>query len=277
MKRRNFLFAGALGLGSACLLAPCRAYAASSIRKPEGRSGQWGDLIVRFVLEGEPPKPRPINVTVDCDYCGVKSKLYEERLVVNPKDLGIAWVAGWLSTRPAGTLTMHSCYAKNEKGEVQLNSTNCRIDPHVQALRTTQTLLVRNTDPIRDGIKIDPFMNQPVNIMMGPKSELRLKFRMVEPMPAHVACPVHPWESGWLVIKDHPYVGIADPSGRMVIKNLPVGKWSFQFWHESCGFVAKVKLNGSPTLWLRGRLTVEVKPGINDLGEVHIGRKAFRV
>jgi len=277
MKRRDFILATASGLGAARWLKSAEAYDHESAKKEEGHAGKWGDLTVRFVLDGEAPKPKPIKVTVDCDYCGTKTKLYEERLVVDPKSLGIAWVVGWLATRRGKRPPIHPSYAKEEKGEVRLNSTNCRIDPHVQAMRTSQTLHVFNTDPIRDGIKIDPFMNQPINMMMGPKSDLRLKFRIVEPLPAHVACPVHPWESGWLIIKDHPYVGIADPSGRLVIKNLPVGKHVFQFWHESCGFVSKVKLNGKRKLWLRGRVTVDIKPGINDLGEVHIARTAFRV
>ncbi len=271
MDRREFLKKAGVGLGAAA-----SGQTLSSLTKAAEPKG-WGDLKVRFVYDGEPPTPKPIKVTVDCNYCGVKEKLYEEKLVVNKKNNGLVWVAAWLYVRPHHKIPIHESFQATEKADVLLNSTNCRVDPHVQKMRTTQTLLVRNTDPIADGIKIDPFRNRPVNMMFDPGGEARLHFRVPERLPVHVACPVHPWESGWLLIHNHPYVGISDQDGTLVIEKLPAGEWKIQFWHESAGYLSKVKIDGKETVWPRGCLKINIKPGLNDLGTVHVSPKVFRV
>jgi hypothetical protein len=96
-----------------------------------------------------------------------------------------------------------------------------------------------------------------------------------ENLPSPVSCSIHPWMRGWLLIKDHPYMGVSDADGKVVIKNLPVGKWTFQFWHERAGNLREVKRNGESVQWTRGRLEVEIKPSLNDLGEIKLGPSLF--
>jgi len=275
VRRRDVVRLGGCLLGLTGINLPGADASGCSYAADE--QGRWGDLVLRVKYEGEPPKPKPIKVTVDCEYCGVKERLFEERLVVNKTNMGVQWVVGWLMPTPGHQLRIHEIYKEKEAGLVELSSTNCRIVPHVQTLRTTQTLLVRNTDPIRDGIKIDPFINQPVNVMMGPKSSLRFKFPVMEPLPAHVACPVHPWESGWLVIKEHPYVGVSDANGKLQIRNIPSGKWVFQFWHEASRFISRPVVNGKTAKWNRGRVYIDIEPGINDLGTIVLPEEIFRL
>ena len=81
--------------------------------------------------------------------------------------------------------------------------------------------------------------------------------------------------SGYLVIRESPYMGVSDENGKLVIKNLPVGKWTFQFWHEKAGNVRNVQLNGEATEWPKGRVELTIKSGANALGEIKLAPAAF--
>jgi hypothetical protein len=246
-----------------------------SLAAHSNQAGEWGDLKGRFVYDGEPPVRKPIQITADEQYCG-RHNLLEEQLVVNRGNNGAANIIVWLLLRRGQPIPpVHESYAKVETAEVKLDSTKCRIDPHVRLLRTTQTLLMRNTDPIGDGLKIDTFSNPAINVLLAPGGELRHQFPAPERLPARVSCPVHPWESGWLLVKEHPYMAASDEDGGFEIKSLPAGKWTFQFWHEKSGYVSEVKLHGKPVTWPRGRLEIEIEPGGNNLGEVKLPPTLF--
>ena len=239
-------------------------------------AAEWADLTGRFVYDGKPPARKAIAVTTDKDYCG-KCDLRDEALVVDPATKGVANVVVWLrlsSGDPAPPI--HEAYAKTEKAVVKLDSTKCHIEPHVCLLRTTQTLLLRNTDPIADGLKIDTISNPAVNILLPPAGELRREFRAPERMPVRVGCPVHPWESGWLIVREDPYMATSDMTGRFKLKNLPAGERTFQFWHEASGYVSEVKLKGARVAWRRGRAKIDIKPGVNDLGEIRLAPALFQ-
>lgn len=240
------------------------------------QADQWGDLTGRFLYEGEPPVRKAIEITKDNEYCA-KCNLREEHLVVDPATQGVANVAVWLliSSRDP-TPPIHESYTKTENAVVNLNSTNCRIDPHVCLVRTTQSLLIRNTDSIADGLKIDTFRNPPLNILLPPEGEIRRELRAPERVPVPVGCPVHPWESGWLLVREDPYMAASNAEGRFQIKNLPVGEWTFQFWHEMAGYLSKVELQGKEVSWRRGRSKIDIKPGVNDLGEIQLAAALFQ-
>ncbi len=236
----------------------------------------WGNLKARFVYGGDPPARKPIKITTDKDYCG-KCELYEEQLVVDKASRGVANVVAWLYlSRNDPQPRIHESYAESATHEVLLDSTKCRVDPHVSLFRTSQKLLLRNTDPIGDGLKIDPFKNTPINILLPPDGEKRCVLTVAERLPIRVSCPVHPWESGWLLVQEHPYMAVSDKEGRLEILNLPCGRWTIQFWHELAGYVSEVKVAGKMTSWKRGRVEITIAPGSNDLGEVEMDPAVFQ-
>jgi hypothetical protein len=235
----------------------------------------WGDLTGRFVYDGEPPERKPIHITADVEFCGGKN-LLEEHLVVHPENRGVANVIVWLSlgrgeTPPA----VHESYADTARAEVVLDSVDCHFEPHVALLRTTQTLVLRNSDPIGDNAKIDTLSNPPINVTLPMHSEIKHQFTVEERLPARVSCGIHPWESGWLLIKELPYMAVSDEDGRFKIQNLPAGKWTFQIWHEQAGYVNQVTIDGQPTTWARGRVTVDIQSGENDLGNLLLAPPMF--
>lgn len=69
---------------------------------------------------------------------------------------------------------------------------------------------------------------------------------------------------GWLVLRDNPYMAVTDADGRFAIKNLPVGEHEFVLWHERIGYLRELAI-GSKKTSAKGRLTMTIQPGENDL------------
>lgn len=230
-------------------------------------AAEWGDLKLKFVYDGSAPAATPINVNKDPQFCG-QFGLVDESLVVNKENGGIANVIAYLYTRSGPKPEVHPDYAAAASAKVVLDNNKCRFEPHVLLLQTTQTLVMKNTDSVGHNTNYSTFTNPPQNILIPSGGEVEQTLSEPERLPAKVACNIHPWMTSWLVVQDNPYAGVSDKDGELVIKNLPVGKWTFQFWQEAGGYVAKVKQGGKATEWSRGRLEVTIKPGMNDLGEI---------
>ena len=95
-------------------------------------------------------------------------------------------------------------------------------------------------------------------------------------MPLRVSCGIHPWELGWLVVSEHPYVAVTDKDGRFEIKNLPVGKSTFMFWQEAAGYLSEVTMSGTSESWKRGLREFDLQPGNNDLGQIIVKPELFK-
>jgi len=227
----------------------------------------WGTLRGRIVYDGTPPVPERITVTKDQDVCG-KCPLYDETLLVDPKSYGVRNVIVRLYTGPRDIVQVHESYEKDKHGEVLMESKWCRFEPHVVALRTTQKFVFRNADPKGDALKIDPLKNPHINVTLTPNESVVNEFPVEERFPVQVTCPVHPWELGWLVISDHPYVAVTDKEGKFEIPNVPAGEPQFMFWQEKAGYLSEVTLQGQPESWRRGTKELPLTPGENDLGDI---------
>lgn len=235
----------------------------------------WGDLSATFVYDGEIPKETPLKITTDVEFCS-KFHVIDEALVVNAENRGIPNVFAYLYLgRTDEAPKPHPAYSQTAAAKVILDNNCCRFDPHALVLRTSQTLLMANSDDIGHNCKIDTLVNPPINYTLPAKGKLEHRFLLAERLPVRVSCSIHPWMSAWLLIRDNPYMAISDDNGKLVIRNLPVGTWSIQFWHEKAGYVSEVAQDGKKTEWKRGRLEIEIKPGANDLGSVTLAQTVF--
>ncbi len=233
-------------------------------------AAEWGDLTGTFIFDGPPPKPVSLAITKDLEVCG-KHNLVDESLVVGPKgEFANVLIFLYSDTTPP----IHESYAETANAEVVLDNEKCRFVPHVALLRTTQTLVLGNKDPVGHNTKIDTFTNIPINPLIPAGSQLKQQFPAPERLPATVSCSIHPWMTARLVIKDHPYMAVTDADGKFVIKNVPAGTWTFQAWQTV--YVTNVKVNGSPVEWSKGRFDIEIKPGANDLGEIRVSPDLFQ-
>ncbi|MDA1052018.1 MAG: methylamine utilization protein [Planctomycetota bacterium] len=238
-------------------------------------AAEWGDLKLTFVYDGAVPAPQPISVTKDPQFCG-KFDLVDEELVVNKENKGIANIVAYMYTRGDSAPPIHPDYAAQAEAKFSLDNNSCRFEPHVVLLTTTQTLVLKNSDGVGHNTNYAGFRNPAFNDVIPPGGTLEKKLT-VGGERAKVSCGIHPWMSAYVVVHDTPYGAVSDQNGELLIKNVPVGTWTFQLWHGgSGGYVADVKQNGKATTWAKGRLEVTIKPGMNDLGEIKYKPKATR-
>jgi plastocyanin len=239
----------------------------------------WGDLTAKFVLDGTAPKPKAITVTKDQEVCG-KHALVDESLVVNSTNNGIETVIVYLYVNPRGGKQppVHESYKSSAKDEVVFDNAKCRFEPHVCVVRTSQTLVVGNKDNVGHNTNVSTLKNPAQNILIPAAGKLKMNFTIEESLPSGVSCNIHPWMKAYIVVKEHPYVGVSDKDGKVTIKNIPAGKWTFQFWQEAAGFVQDVKQDGKTVKWEKGRIEIDIKAGKpNDLGEIKLAPSIFKL
>jgi hypothetical protein len=232
----------------------------------------WATLTGRFVIDGKPPAPVPIEATKDQEVCG-KHKLFDEGLLVG-KDGGIANVVVMLKTKGVPVAPSYESSA-NEK--VLLDNKNCRFEPHIAVVRTSQTLELKNSDPIGHNSKIDPLTNTGINPILPAGGDAILhKFTAEEGVPVKVGCNIHPWMGGYLIVRKDPYAAVSDASGKFTIKDLPAGtELEFALWQEKSGYLKNVSYKGGKADG-KGRFKIKLKPGENDLGDIKVSPSVFK-
>ncbi len=241
----------------------------------EVNAADWGDLKVKLVYGGDVPKSVPIKVTKDPEVCG-KLGLMDESLVVNKDNKGIRDVLVFLYQRSsAKTPPIHPSYAALAKKPVTFDNDKCRFVPRVLTAMTGQTILIGNKDTVAHNTKVDTTANSPINPLIPAGLKLPQVYKKSESRQAQVSCSIHPWMVGWVLIKDHPYCGVSNEDGEVTIKNIPAGKWTFQFWQEKSGYVREVVQGGKDVSWRRGRVELTIKSGTNDMGNVVVKPENF--
>jgi len=127
-------------------------------------------------------------------------------------------------------------YAFSEAADqAVLDQTGCVYDPHVLALQTGQTILIRNSDDTLHNVNVQPGSNAAFNQgqpLAG--MELERTFDNAEVgIPAR--CDVHPWMGAFISVFDHPYFSVSTETGAFSIPQLPPGDYVIEAWHETLG------------------------------------------
>jgi hypothetical protein len=239
------------------------------------RAEEWGNLRGQVVFDGDPPVPKKLQITKDEEEC-CKHNLVDESIWVNSSSRGLKNVVIYLYPAPDQKVPIHPSYEALEQAEQELDNSACRFAPRVVLLRTKQTLVIGNSDPIGHNVMIDTQKNPPMNVTIPSGGSLKKSFEMEERSPVSVSCSIHPWMRGWLLIRDHPYMAVTDENGAFEIQNLPVGTWEFVFWHERPKFLTDVTVGGQRKEWRRGRAQLTIQSGDMDLGVVKVAAEHFK-
>ena len=198
---------------------------------------------VRFTGKVPPAKPISMDAEEDC-----------ENLHKKPVNNATVIVGA------GGTLANAVVYIKSglegkqfepPKEAVVLDQRGCMFVPRVMALRTGQTLQVKNSDPVSHNIHPRPENNREWNQQMPPDSpDLKRRFARPEIM-IPVRCNVHNWMRSWIAVLDHPWFAVTNDNGTFEWTGLPPGDYTLAVWHETLGELTHdVKLGpkGSETL-----------------------------
>lgn len=233
-------------------------------------TAQTGDLKVRFEYGGNAPERAPVAVNADEAYCG-KQGLLDETVIVNAENKGLRNVILAVYTGRGGSKLDPVPPAKRE---LTLANDKCRFEPRVVVAQVGDVLRITNPDPVGHNANLQFFNNEAKNPMIPPNQEVKVELKESEPGIVEVRCNIHPWMKASLLVLDHPFAGVSDENGEVVIKGIPVGKHVFRANHE-VGKIQDVTVGGKAQKWDRSRFEFEIKPGMNDLGTVIIPVEAF--
>ena len=222
-------------------------------------SAEWATLRGQFLYGDEGTAiPSKIKLVPDKDVqvCG-KEQLFEEKLVVNPENRGIANVILW-AYKPK---KKHPDLMEAVKTPVKMDNIGCRFAPHAVAVMTGQTFRVGNPDPVGHNSLINFLKNPGVNPIIPAGAHVDFNLTKAELIPVKVSCSIHNWMQGIVLVQDHPYMAVTDEDGKFELKHLPAGKLTLKVWHEKSAYVQTVEIDGKKTSWKKGRYSPNLKPG----------------
>ena len=232
----------------------------------------WATLEGQFLFgdkDTKLPKVNKLQPTKDLEVCG-KEDLFDEKLVINQKNRGLANVVLWAYKPKA----VHSDFAK-QTGKVTIANVMCRFEPRVIALSTKQTLEVANPDPVAHNAMIRFLKNPEVNPLIPAFGKIDLKLKKTEIIPCTISCAIHPWMQGKILVQDHPYMAVTDKDGNFKLSNLPAGKLTLKVWHEACGWIKSAEIDNKPATWKKGKYQLDLKPGAKEKHTYQLDAKLF--
>ena len=233
----------------------------------------WGTFKGKIKVTGKFPEPVAENVKpgdADFEICAVDGKAPKDDNVVIGKDGQLRDVFVMMYRGKDKTaVPVHPSYEKLKNEPVVLDNKNCRFHPHAVFVRTGQKLRLKNSDSVGHNCHIKTFNNER-NDNIPANDKLDVILESVDKSPGPVVCDVHKWMDAVLLVRDEPYVAISKADGTFEIKNVPDGKWKFQFWHKGCANMKKLNVEGYK-VGRRGEIEVEIVDGkVLDLGEMSI-------
>lgn len=233
------------------------------------QAAEWGTLTGQFVYTGKPAKLPKLEISRDQEICGKFSDQVVDQSLVIGKKGGVSNIFLYLRESKMDASQIHTSYQKLSSS-VKIQNKGCIFQPHVSGIWVKkQKLEAVNADLCAHGFQVKAYRNHSLNQLLPPGETLSHRFEYGEKLPLRLSCSIHPWQEGWLLALNHPYFSTTDESGVFSIKNLPVGDWEFQVWHEKAGY-----LIARPE-WTRGRVKLKITPGENDLGVIKVTPSMF--
>lgn len=227
---------------------------------------EWGSLKGRFVLQGTAPEPKPVEVRTDA-VC-IEAAPVDLTLAVGDGG-GLANVVVMLRPGLGEEVPVHPDYAAAKEAPVVIDNTCCRFDPRIVLVRTGQELVLKNSDKTTHNTNLALFQNPAINIVLASGGEQRVTLEEPESAPMPVACNVHPFMKGFVLVRDDPYAAVSGADGAFELVNLPAGEHTFELWHET-GRLKALPFAGQ-TSDRRGRVTLTIAPGETlDIGDVAV-------
>lgn len=233
-------------------------------------------LRMKIVVDGQTSSPAQVQPVADA-VCA-ENKIFSDKLLVGAK--GELSNLALIFDEEKSKLKVPEALQKPVVGTQELDNNKCTFSPKVIVARPGQTIDVKNSDKTGHNANFQFLKNQAKNFLIpaGQTRQYILAPDLVEPTAMPVNCDVHPWMKAFIIVKNHPYVGVTNAEGVLEIKDLPIGKDAiFRVWHEAAGPIDQLTVGGKAVKLSRGnRWEMELKPGMNDLGEVKIDSKLLK-
>lgn len=157
--------------------------------------------------------------------------VWEERLVVDPKSLGLRNVAVSLRSVPEGLLS--------PLPSATLDNAGCCFVPHVLFAPVGSKLRLKNSDAMSHGTKLSSLGGTDLFTTTIPSGDSTETTTVDAPGILAVTCPIHAWMSAYVVAVRHPYVAVTDALGEARLSQVPAGSHDLVLWHEMLGSASR--------------------------------------
>lgn len=188
-----------------------------------------GSISGSITYSGDAPSAEAIQMAAD-PYC---QSAHSDAVTRNPVRVNDSGGLMNVVVHVTGGLENYTFETPSES--VSLDQQGCLYQPHVVALQTNQTLVIKNSDDTLHNINFQPRNNEAFNIAQ-PVAGMTMEKQFPNPevgIPAR--CDVHPWMSAFVNVFGHPYYAISTEDGSFSIADLPPGDYVIEAWHETLG------------------------------------------
>ena len=121
------------------------------------------------------------------------------------------------------------------KEKVTLSQDDCMYRPRVLGIVDGQPLEIRNGDPVLHNVHTYEGARTLFNIAQVPGTPNVEKTFTQNGVMLKFKCDVHQWMTGYVWVQNNGYFAVTDKDGAFEIKDVPVGTWSLEAWHERFG------------------------------------------
>lgn len=188
-----------------------------------------GKLSGQVIFTGKVPPGKPISMDAEEACQKLHPQPVLDQRVLTGKQRGLANVFVYIKSGLEGKTF------EPPRTAVVLDQHGCMFVPRVLALRTGQTLQVKNSDPVTHSVHPMPQNSREWNQQQAAGApDLERKFIRSEVI-IPTKCNVHSWMKSYLGVVDHPYFFVTDDSGDFSWSNIPPGEYTIAAWHETLG------------------------------------------
>lgn len=179
------------------------------------------------LFEGNIPQGKKLNLPAACAK-NFKGDVYSDEIIVHNKKVQNVLV------RVVAGLEGNT-FTDIPTEEVEVDQRGCIYSPRVVGARVGQKVTFINSDAIFHNVRAVTTVNQKFNMAMPHKDQRVTKVFNHPEVFLQTKCSVHPWMGAYVAVMEHPYFSITNAKGEFKIKNLPVGKYTLEAWHEVFG------------------------------------------
>lgn len=210
---------------AAATIGPSRAWSYEEAKVADG-----GALEGKVVFRGAVPSPRKVIPTQDQEVCGGPR---DEPRIVLGNDNVVQGAIVFLKGVEKG-----KAFEKPKKPPV-VDNTKCKFEPELQIVPVGTEVIVHNSDPVLHNthgyLLADSRRGRTVFNQGLPQKGQQFKATLKSPGVVDVACDVHGWMQGWILVAENPYYAVTEKDGTFTIKDIPPGKYTLATFQPYTG------------------------------------------